>query len=169
MIPEKTFILFMRQLLNIPIVFLIATMFMACEKMPEGSDSVDQPGSSGTSEARVVRVIDGDTVDVLISGTRHRVRLFGVDTPERGERCYMEAAERTRELSGDVVVVESGPRTEDRYGRLLFYLFTQGGESIDAILVREGLATAWTKDGQYRDLLLSMEKKARSNGTGCLW
>ena len=55
--------------------------------------------------------------------------------------------ELTRALSGDSVRIESGPRSQDRYGRLLFYLYTQSGESIEATLIQEGLATAWTRDG----------------------
>ncbi len=43
--------------------------------------------------AQVVRIIDGDTLDT----SKGRVRLFGVDTPERGERCASEATERLRE------------------------------------------------------------------------
>ncbi len=39
-----------------------------------------------TLEGKVVRVVDGDTLVVLDSGnTQHRVRLAGIDTPERGQ------------------------------------------------------------------------------------
>ena len=145
---------------------LITSLFLACAASTTVSDAV---GPGPIKEAQVVRVIDGDTLDVLIAGTKHRVRLFGVDTPERGERCYEEATERTRELSGEMVQIEYGPRSEDRYGRLLFYLYTRTGESIDATLIREGLATAWTRDGQYRDLLVNLEQEARSQASGCLW
>ena len=102
----------------------------------------------------------------MISDIKYRVRLFGVDTPKRGERCYKEATERTRRLSGNVVRTESGPRAEDRYGRLLFYLYIQGGESIDAVLIQEGLATAWTKDRPHRDRLVNLEQEARRQGFG---
>ena len=95
--------------------------------------------------------------------------MFGVDTPERGEPCYQEAIKRTRQLSGEIVQVESGPRSEDRYGRLLFYIYTRTGESIDATLIQEGLATAWTRDGQYRDLLVGLEQEARRQSSGCIW
>ena len=101
---------------------LIASLFIACAASTTESGGLD-PGP--IEEAQVVRVIDGDTLEVLIAGTKHRVRLFGVDTPERGERCYEAATERTRHLSGDMVRIESGPRSEDRYGRLLFYLYTR--------------------------------------------
>ena len=40
--------------------------------------------------------------------------------------------------------IEFGPRSKDRYGRLLYYVYTQDGDSIDEILVSEGLAKAWT-------------------------
>ena len=55
---------------------------------------------------------------------------------------------------------ELGPRSQDRYGRLLYYVYTQDGDSIDEILVSEGLAKAWTRDGQHRDLLVGLEMGA---------
>ena len=143
-----------------------AILFIACSaSTPEANFSA--PGS--INSVQVLRVVDGDTLDVLIAGNKHRVRLFGVDTPERGERCYQEAMDRTQELSGDSVLLEAGPRKEDKYGRLLFYLYTQSGESIDTKLIQEGLATAWTRDGQYRDKLVNEENQARAKGKGCLW
>ena len=64
----------------------------------------------------VLRVIDGDT---FVTSGSQSVRLFGVDTPERGEKCYREATARLRELAGGEVRVELGPRSRDRYERLL--------------------------------------------------
>ncbi len=86
------------------------------------------------------------------------MRLFGVDTPERSEKCYREATDRLRVLAGVEVRVELGPRSQDRYGRLLYYVYTQDGDSIDEKLVSEGLAKAWTRDGQHRDLLVGLER-----------
>lgn len=65
--------------------------------------------------------------------------------------------------------VETGPRDTDRYGRLLYYVYTADGASIDATLVREGLARAWTRDGQHRKALIQMERDAQGSGAGCLW
>ena len=118
----------------------------------------------------VARVIDGDTLVEDKSFRRDkRVRLYGVDTPEVGERCYVEATDRLIELAEESVRVEPGPREKDVYGRNLFYLYTEYGESIDEILVREGLGVAWTKDGQHRDIIVEVERQAKSAGTGCLW
>jgi endonuclease YncB( thermonuclease family) len=46
---------------------------------------------------------------------------------------------------------------------------TQSRESIDERLVWEGLALAWTRDGQHRDLLVVAEEGAKRDGRGCLW
>jgi endonuclease YncB( thermonuclease family) len=113
----------------------------------------------------VTRIVDGDT----FVSDRGRVRLYGVDAPEVGERCAGDATERLKEMAGGTVRVESGPRERDRYGRLLYYVYSDGGESIDEQLVLDGLAWAWTSDGQHRDFLVGLEEKARDGGKGCLW
>ena len=154
--------------LKVKIVFasFVVSLLAACSTSTSVSRVLD---SEPRNMVEVVRVIDGDTLDVLISDITHRVRLYGVDTPERGEPCYHDATERLKQLAGNVVRIEAGPRAEDNYGRLLFYLSTLSGESIDAMLITEGLATAWTRDGQYRDLLVNLERDTRVQGVGCLW
>ena len=113
----------------------------------------------------VDRIIDGDT----FQNADDRVRLFGVDTPERGEACFAQATKRFKGLAGNTVRVERGPRAEDRYGRILFYVYTNEGESIDETLVKEGLALAWKRDGQHKDVLVAAEERAKRDGVGCLW
>jgi len=113
----------------------------------------------------VTRVIDGDT---LVSGPL-RVRLFGIDAPEVGERRASDATARLGKLAGDNVRAETGPRTEDAFGRLPYYVYTDAGDSIDETLVTEGLAVAWTRDGQHREYLVGVEQEARRDGVGCLW
>jgi endonuclease YncB( thermonuclease family) len=113
----------------------------------------------------VSRIIDGDTFDSPVG----RVRLFGVDTPERGEDCFRQATERLDELAGNTVRGEPGPRDRDRSGRLLFYVYTENGESIGETLIWEGLAHAWTQDGQHRDFLVDLAEQAQQDSNGCLW
>jgi micrococcal nuclease len=113
----------------------------------------------------VTRVVDGDTFDSSVG----RIRFFGIDTPERGDACFTEATEFTRLLVGDRVRLEDGPRLEDTFGRRLAYVYDPSGNSIDVQLVARGFATAWTRDGQHRDVLVELEANARSNGAGCLW
>jgi endonuclease YncB( thermonuclease family) len=91
-----------------------------------------------------------------------------VDIPERGERCYDEATKRLRELVGNSVRVQFGPRQGDQYGRNLYYVYNLEGESIDEMLVRDGLARAWVRDGQRRGPLLAAEARAKYDMRGCL-
>jgi endonuclease YncB( thermonuclease family) len=113
----------------------------------------------------VSRVVDGDSFDT----TEGRIRLFGADTPERGDKCFAAAKDRLRELAGNSVRVENGPRQEDQYGRRLYYVYTEDGQSIDEMLIREGLALAWDGDGRHRDRLVATEEMARRGEIGCLW
>jgi endonuclease YncB( thermonuclease family) len=86
-----------------------------------------------------------------------------------GERCSTEATDRLRQLAGGRVRLQDGPRLTDDFGRRLAYLFTTNGSSIDVLMIGEGLAEAWTRDGQHRDTLVGLEDSARQNGPGCLW
>jgi len=127
------------------------------------------PNPQSLEQATVENVIDGDTIDVLIGGERQRVRYYGIDAPEEGDNCYDEATERNRELLGTTVRLEADARNEDKYGRLLRYVFTNDGTSVDAALVSEGLAKAWREDGRYLARLTTLEIYAHEHGIGCLW
>jgi micrococcal nuclease len=127
------------------------------------------PDWQSLEQATVVEVIDGDTIRVLLGGEQQQVRYYGIDTPERSEECYQEATERNRELVGTTVRLEADARNEDKNGRLLRYVFTNDGLSVDAALVSEGLAEAWREDGRYADRLTILETHAREHGIGCLW
>ena len=147
------------------LALFLAIFLVACSATPSISEYATGLTCPNCSTLTVSRVIDGDTFE----SPAGNVRLFGVDTPERGERCYRQAAGGLRQLAGDTVRVESGPRARDPGGRLLYYVYTMRGNSIDEMLVREGLARAWTRDGQHRDALVRLERNARSSASGCLW
>ena len=145
------------------ILALLIGCTAAAEPMQVTSNSSTTIQCSDCPAIPVERIIDGDTFDTPTA----RVRLYGVGTPESGEPCYDEATERLGELAGDSVRVEAGPRREDRYGRYLFYTYSLDGESIDEMLIREGLAQAWTGDGQHRDVLIGAEEEAEANPAEC--
>lgn len=85
----------------------------------------------GANNAIVVRVIDGDTVDVTFGGKRERVRLIGIDTPETKKpntpiQCFgPEASDFTKHLlaNGTRVLVVRDVQARDDYGRLLGYVY----------------------------------------------
>lgn len=117
----------------------------------------------------VTGVVDGDTLEILWEGQPVFLRYYGVNTPERERPCYEEARERNRALTRDGVRLAFDERRRDKHGRLLAYVFTVDGKSIDAALVHEGLGRAWRRDGQWRDRLAALEDRARLDKRGCLW
>ncbi len=90
----------------------------------------------------VERIIDGDALDVRAASEPLRVRVFGIDTPEREERCDPEATARLAALAGTSMRLMADVRQQDGFGRELRYLFTADGRSIDAALLDEGLVRA---------------------------
>ena len=135
------------------------------------------PPEADLQRAELVQVVDGDTIEVRIDGRVERVRYFGVDTPERGQRCFDEASERNEALVGNAVLLLSDarqrpdgrPSGRDRFDRLLRYVFDEDGSSIEARLIAEGLGVAWREDGAYRDELVTLEDEVRAADVGCLW
>ena len=125
---------------------------------------------AGLERAEVAAIVDGDTITAkLEDGRTLPIRYFGIDTPERGDRCFREATDRNEMLIGDTVLLLTDERLEDSFGRLLRYIFLENGTSVDATLVAEGFALAWTADGYYRDQIVALEAQARAAGRGCLW
>lgn len=136
----------------------------------------DEQPTFSLQEAKVTRVIDGDTIEVAIGGSLYKVRYIGIDTPEivhpskPVEYLGKEAAAKNRELvEGKVVYLEKDVSETDRYGRLLRYVWV-GETMVNAELVRLGYAQASTypPDVKYQDLFLKLQAEAREAGRG-LW
>jgi micrococcal nuclease len=117
----------------------------------------------------VEHIVDGDTLDVRASGVTLRVRVYGINTTERGEACYSEGARRLAALAGREVRLVPDRRLQDSFHRELRYLFTPSGRSIDAVMVDEGVAHAWREDGTLRSMLIGLEDGAKAARRGCLW
>lgn len=116
----------------------------------------------------VYDIIDGDTIQIRKNGDLSPVRYFGIDTPERGERCYREALDRNELLLTKYLYLLPDARDNDG-NRPLRYIFLEDGTSLDATMVAEGFAYAWRQDGRYRDQLVALEEQAKAEGRGCLW
>lgn len=130
-----------------------------------------RPGGqpNAATAVAVTRVIDGDTLDVRAADLTLRVRLYGIDAPEVGDRCADEATRRLTVLAGSAVKLTADARLTDPFGRELRYVHASDNTSIDAAHVREGLARAWRQDGAQRDALVALEAEARATRRGCLW
>ena len=93
--------------------------------------------------ATVIKIIDGDTIDVRLSGRNlERIRVYGIDSPERWEPCHKRAADFVRELllNRDVKII---PQGRGRYGRLLGFVMVEE-KSLGLELIRGGLARVYS-------------------------
>ncbi len=130
----------------------------------------------GRVTAQVLRVIDGDTIEVSISRQAYKVRYIGIDTPEtkhptKGiEPFGPEAAAKNEALvGGKVVELEKDVSETDKYGRLLRYVWI-GDLMVNAELVRLGYAqiSTYPPDVKYQDRFLRLQREARQDCRG-LW
>ena len=133
-------------------------------------------------QAKVVRAIDGDTIEVRVLETRRleKVRLIGVEAPEmRGSEPYSrEAREYLRVLlSGEPVnlVPDKFSADRDKYGRLLRYVVLPWGLDANAELIRTGHARLYpsvpfNKMDEYRKLeAVACNRKAGGWGAVADW
>jgi micrococcal nuclease len=110
---------------------------------PADGPSGDPAGSmvAGAEMALVVAITDGDTVEVDWGGSRERLRLIGVNSPESGE-CWADEAGRVLEALmpvGSEVGMTVDRSDRDQFDRLLRYLWV-GSMSVNEELVRRGAA-----------------------------
>lgn len=114
---------------------------------------------------RVVAVYDGDTIGVLRDGKEVRIRLEGIDCPERGQPFSKVAKHAASELVfNKLVVVE--PKELDRYGRLVARVSVNGLD-LSTQLVRRGLA--WHFKRYSNDPALAAEEETAKRARHGLW
>lgn len=118
---------------------------------------------------RVTRVVDGDT---LVCSDVGRVRLIGMDSPERNHPPFgVQSRAALLELVpvGTTVSLEPDLEPRDRYGRMLAYVW-RNGKLVNWLLVRQGWAVMITypPNVQYADQLREAQQLAREAGLG-LW
>ena len=131
-------------------------------------------GHSRSETATVVRVIDGDAIEVDLDGWRYTVRYIGINTPEtnrpsRGVEFYgPEASARNRELvEGKTVRMELDVSSTDRFDRLLRYVYVDD-EMVNATLISGGfaVASAFPPDTKFADRFENIQMQAMENRRG---
>ncbi len=118
--------------------------------------------------AKVIRIIDGDTLEVLYGELPVKLRLEHIDCPEkRGKQPFGNAAKQALSdlCFGQTVKIEWS--SKDRNGRYISVVFNENGLNINKEMVRIGMAwhfKRYSKDSSYAEL----ENEARKNKVG-LW
>lgn len=150
--------------------------------VPSGADiKVVTPTVSpqNRQSARVIKTIDGDTVNIDMDKKTWSVRLIGLDAPEAHDprkpvQCFAkEATNRLKDiLDGKMIFLEadSTQGDKDKYNRLLRYLFLEDGTNINELMLSEGFAHEYTYNlpYKYRDDFKQAEIEARESKRG-LW
>jgi endonuclease YncB( thermonuclease family) len=130
------------------------------------------PGQAGSVEGRVVGISDGDSVTVLdIDKVQHKIRLAGIDAPEKGQDFGNRSKESLSELVYDQIVLVQTEK-KDRYGRDIGKVLVQG---VDASLIQVQRGLAWhykayerEQSANDRKLYDFAENEARASRRG-LW
>jgi endonuclease YncB( thermonuclease family) len=124
----------------------------------------------------VTRVVDGDTIEIDYNGEKRKVRLIGINTPESVkpnspiEEYGKEASDFTKEkLTDKMISLEFDIQKEDKYGRMLAYVYLDD-KMFNMTLLEEGYAQVATypPNIKYVDKFIILEKAAREAEKG-LW
>lgn len=137
---------------------------------------------SENAQGLCTKVFDGDTIEVTLDKVYPKwsnpvhVRLIGVDTPEIShplkpvQYFAEESSSFTKKMVfGKRVRLEFDWQREDKYGRLLAYVFLLDGRMLNAEIIKQGYGFAYTRfPFRYLEEFKQYEREARSKGPG-LW
>jgi micrococcal nuclease len=108
--------------------------------------------SAQTINVKVERVVDGDTIDVILeSGKKESIRFYGIDAPE-GKQSYGKESTAfvKKKLADPNIKIRKINR--DRYKRIVAVIYTAEGETLNLELVKAGLAWVYPKYCKEKDL-----------------
>jgi micrococcal nuclease len=144
---------------------------------PSGLQASEAAGAGERLTGRVVRAVDGDTLEVeLDRGGTETVRVIGIDTPETVKpdtpvQCFgpQASAFEHRTVEGRRVRLLTGVEPRDVYGRLLAYVWVKG-RFLEVELLRRGLARTLTfhPNDRFAVRFEKLEQEAAEAGKG-LW
>jgi endonuclease YncB( thermonuclease family) len=163
--------MFRSRVFGIAVVLAVAMGAVVALQMTPADMPVEGESSAGT----VVRIVDGDTIDVEISGTKERIRVLGIDTPEVFDNPECGGPEASAEMKqllpiGTDVTLKSDPSQgdADQYERLLRHV-VRDGKDVGLTLVRSGWASVFVFDDnpfERADKYLAVERTAEEADRG---
>lgn len=147
------------------LVLLFLILFACQPETPPQNTAQDNTNFT----AKVIRIIDGDTVEILLNNEKKKVRLAHIDCPEkRGKQPFGAAAKKAvAQLCGNQTVQLISDGKTDRWGRIIAEIINQSGTNVNQEMVRLGMAWHFKK---YSDseIYAELERQARKNRVG-LW
>ena len=115
----------------------------------------------------VIRVIDGDTIIVMVDGIEMRIRLWGIHAPERDQRDGAAAQRELESMTPPDSRVVIHPLTLDRYGRVVGNIGKDSEWSVNSLMVAHGWAYHYKEPSTMRNpCLLEAERIAKDSWQG---
>jgi len=143
------------------VIFLFTLFLFSC------SNSNQQESNENSTSGKVIAIIDGDTYDILLDGNKTvRIRMEGIDAPEKGMPFYRVAKKYLGELCFEKNVRLEIHDTDSR-GRMIAFTYLEDGTEISHEMIKAGLAWHFTKYNKDEDLA-TLEVQARESKLG-LW
>ncbi len=169
---------FFNLLMLISFLVLVVAILLLLSRSDLLKNGIQKAEKSQPGLYSINHFVDGDTIAVNMNGSVETVRFIGVDTPETHKpntpvQCYGEkAAAYTKSLIGtNSVRLQADPldTNRDRYGRLLRYIYLPDNTLVEAQLIQNGYAFAYTQfPFSKTDEFKSYQQAAKQNGRG-LW
>jgi micrococcal nuclease len=121
--------------------------------------------SAGRDKAKVLYVIDGDTLKISYHGRKESIRLIGIDAPEtrKNRKAYKDSKRSNNDINaitsqgrlakkyvnslvnkGAIVAIQFDIEKRDRYRRLLGYVYLPDGRMLNDLIIRNGYASPLT-------------------------
>ncbi len=139
----------------------ILTLSFGDPSLPKESNNIEQ-----TLSGKAIKIVDGDTFDLLAGTVTYRIRLNGIDTPEKGQDFYQNAKTALGNWCRNQTLRVTY-KSKDRNGRLIGDVYTSFGAWVNVKLVEEGMAWHFKKYSSDKTLAVA-EIKARNLKLG-LW
>jgi endonuclease YncB( thermonuclease family) len=125
------------------------------------------PLSDDLIKAKVVKVADGDSITVLVSGNKQvKIRLHGIDCPEGGQAFGKRAKQFTSNQCYGKIIQYRTVDT-DRYGRTVATVYLEDGKELNLEILKAGYAWHYKRYSKRQDYA-DAENNARRAGIG-LW
>jgi micrococcal nuclease len=139
--------------------------------------------------AKVLYVIDGDTIKVSYNGRKESIRLIGIDAPEskKNSKAFKDSRRKGKDVyaitsqgkaatkfvktlvrSGDTVTILFDIEKRDKYKRLLGYVYLPNGKMLNDEIIKNGYASPLTipPNVKYKAKFMKSYRYARSHGLG---
>ncbi|OGC89808.1 MAG: hypothetical protein A2W25_02900 [candidate division Zixibacteria bacterium RBG_16_53_22] len=156
-----------REIKSITASILILALISTNVAFAGAPQLVSRKAPASDTDGIVARVLDGDT---FVLSDNRRLRLIGVDTPERGEP-YADIAREFADsvLTGKSVKIENDRMRLDRYDRILGYVFVDT-VFFNELLIGRGLAHVYLfkENKRYSKRLIRAQSEARRRKIG-IW